>query len=157
MTLLNNESMLDYINNKKKAFLEQYRDISFLEYLEDVYHYSIEDDDINYLAFIGKDLINEFNQSLLKDEIFLEFPVLSHFRDSKKKDIFCLYRNQEIYSLNSKITIIWFALVVHPNNKNIDIAFYEHKNWTAVLDSDFVEKPLSYLIEHLKEENKIYE
>lgn len=153
-----NEDLLDYVNDKKKEFLEQYLDLSFQEYLEDVYHYSIEDDDINHLKNIGADIIHEFNCSLLEDEHFLATKIVSHFRESKKKEIFGLsFDGFSCHSSAGEPITWWYALATHQGRYSnaFDITTYKCKSKHTVLDSEFVGKPLSYLVEHLRKENRI--
>lgn len=153
-----NEDLLDYVDGKRKEFLEQYLDFSFQEYLEDVYHYSIEADDINRLNNIGADIIYAFNCSLLEDERFLTTKIISHFRESKKKEIFGLsFGGLSCHSSGGKPMTWWYALATHQGHYSnaFDIATHRCKDKYIVSDSEFVGKPLSYLIEHLRKENRI--
>lgn len=154
--VVENEVLLEYVNNKKKEFLEQYLDFSFQEYLEDVFCYSIENDDINNLINIGSDLIFAFNDSLLEDETFLAFTVQSHFRESNRTEVFGLSFEAEFPSKDKKkSTSFWYSLVIYKGYRNFDITLQQCNNEHAVLDSCFVGKPLSNLIERLRKEGRL--
>lgn len=151
-----NEDLLDYVNAKKKEFLEQYLDFSFQEYLENVYHYSIESDDINDLKNIGTDIVYEFNCSLLDDERFLAATIVSHFKESKEKEVFGLsFSGLSWHSSGGESTTWWYALVIHQGRYRFDIEMHKCRCKHAVSNSEFVGKPLSYLVEHLRKENRI--